>query len=130
MLVTIAFAEVQLNQHHQLTVQLGYLGSGYLLALIVAHVTIRRIASFADPLLLPLVALLNGLGLVMIYRLDLAVAAKVAAANELRPVPQAAAQLMWTGVALLFSLIVLWVTATTGCWRTTTTRCCCWVCSF
>lgn len=108
-LVSSAFAEVQLNQRHPLTAQLGYYGGGYFLALIIAHVTIRRIAPFADPLLLPLVALLNGLGLVMIYRLDLAAAAKAAASNGPPPVSQASAQLMWTGVALLFFIIVLLV---------------------
>jgi cell division protein FtsW (lipid II flippase) len=35
-----------------------------------AHLAIRRFAPYADPLLLPLAAVLNGLGIVMIYRLQ------------------------------------------------------------
>jgi cell division protein FtsW (lipid II flippase) len=39
--------------------------------MLAAHLAIRRFAPYADPLLLPLAGLLNGLGLVMIYRLVL-----------------------------------------------------------
>jgi cell division protein FtsW (lipid II flippase) len=37
--------------------------------MLAAHLAIRRLAPYADPLLLPLAALLNGLGIVMLYRL-------------------------------------------------------------
>ncbi|HEX3929613.1 MAG TPA: FtsW/RodA/SpoVE family cell cycle protein [Nocardioides sp.] len=46
---------------------------GWLAALIiVAHITVRLVAPYADPVLLPIVAALNGLGLAEIHRLDLA----------------------------------------------------------
>ncbi len=47
----------------------GY--GGWLAALIIGcHVTIRFTAPYADPVLLPVVSALNGLGLAMIHRID------------------------------------------------------------
>ena len=49
--------------------------AGYMVAFVVlslgAHLAIRRWAPYADPLLLPLATMLNGLGIVFIYRLTL-----------------------------------------------------------
>jgi len=42
----------------------------FAILMLCAHLAIRRFAPYADPLLLPLAALLNGLGIVMIYRLQ------------------------------------------------------------
>jgi cell division protein FtsW (lipid II flippase) len=89
----------------------GMLGYGVGLAVLfgAAHVTLRRFAPDADPLLLPTVTTLNGLGLAMIHRLDLAYADR---AHQLgNPVPSAAApaQLTWTavGVALFVAVLLL-----------------------
>ncbi|MEU1119921.1 MULTISPECIES: FtsW/RodA/SpoVE family cell cycle protein [unclassified Streptomyces] len=48
---------------------LGY-GAGLGLLAAVGHIVVRKFAAYADPLLLPLATLLNGLGLVLIWRLD------------------------------------------------------------
>ena len=42
----------------------------FLVIVLGAHLAIRRWAPYADPLLLPIATLLNGLGIVMIYRLN------------------------------------------------------------
>jgi len=46
-----------------------YVG-GFAVLLVAAHIAVRALAPWADPLLLPLAAVLNGLGLVMIYLLQ------------------------------------------------------------
>lgn len=50
----------------------GMLGYGMGLGLLagVGHLVVRKFAPYADPLLLPLATVLNGLGLVIIWRLD------------------------------------------------------------
>ena len=82
---------------------LGY--GGWLTALIVAaHVTVRIVAPYADPVLLPLVAALNGLGLAVIRRLDLTYEA-----NGLDQHTFARQQLTWMtlGVVLFVLTLVL-----------------------
>jgi cell division protein FtsW (lipid II flippase) len=44
--------------------------AGFAVLVLAAHLAVRWLAPYADPLLLPLAALLNGLGIVMIYRLQ------------------------------------------------------------
>jgi cell division protein FtsW (lipid II flippase) len=76
---------------------------------VVTHLVIRRVAPYADPLLLPIVVLLNGLGLVMIHRLDLG--SKIYDEQNGIPFPgaQAPTQVVWTalGVALFIAVIVI-----------------------
>ncbi len=44
--------------------------AGFAVLMALAHLAVRKLAPWADPLMLPLAALLNGLGIVMIYRLQ------------------------------------------------------------
>ncbi len=66
--VLFAYAAVDLGLRGKLS---GLPASVLVFAAIMlaAHLAVRRFAPYADPLLLPLAGLLNGLGLVMIYRL-------------------------------------------------------------
>ena len=43
---------------------------GFAVLMLAAHLAVRKFAPWSDPLLLPLAAVLNGLGVVMIYRLQ------------------------------------------------------------
>ncbi|WP_346620847.1 FtsW/RodA/SpoVE family cell cycle protein [Blastococcus montanus] len=72
---------------------------------VVAHLVVRKWASYADPLLLPAVALLVGLGLAVIHRLDLA-AGQVGSTVTREDAP---VQLIWAtlGVALFVAVLVV-----------------------
>ncbi|MEV7419064.1 FtsW/RodA/SpoVE family cell cycle protein [Streptomyces sp. NPDC089919] len=73
--------------------------AGLGLAALLAHLAVRLRAPYADPLLLPIAVLLNGLGLVLIQRLDLA-------GPQSRP--GAGGQLVWSWLGLgLFVAAVL-----------------------
>ncbi|MYW67553.1 FtsW/RodA/SpoVE family cell cycle protein [Streptomyces sp. SID8379] len=60
----------------------GY-GAGLGVLALLAHFAVRFRAPYADPLLLPIAVLLNGLGLVLIYRLDLETEGSEAAPTQL-----------------------------------------------
>ncbi|MFF3113896.1 FtsW/RodA/SpoVE family cell cycle protein [Kitasatospora sp. NPDC057904] len=76
----------------------GYGAALGVLALL-AHAVVRWRARYADPLLLPIAVLLNGIGLVVIYRLDRATSGPGAAST----------QLLWSalGVALFGAVVLL-----------------------
>jgi cell division protein FtsW (lipid II flippase) len=76
------------------------LAGGYLALAVGFHLVLRWRASYADPLMLPIMTLLNGLGLVMIHRIDLAHDTSIRDGIALR-------QLVWTGVAMVIAAVVL-----------------------
>jgi len=107
-ITTSALVLVEANQEQQLSTDLLVVGGAYLGLFTVAHVAVRKLAPYADPLILPCVALLNGLGLVMIHRLDLADVAKAVQAGKPPPGGDATHQVVWTTIGLVLFLGVLW----------------------
>jgi len=84
-----------------------YYGAGFAGLWLVAHLIVRRFARYADPLILPAVALLNGLGLVLIARLDFADTLDAQSSGEPLPAGDAPLQLAWTLVGLVLFTAVL-----------------------
>jgi cell division protein FtsW (lipid II flippase) len=70
------------------------------LLIIGMHVVMRLTAPDADPLILPIITVLNGLGIAMIYRIDLAYDLSGWDNGGLR-------QLAWTALAVAFAIVVL-----------------------
>lgn len=104
-----AFAAVGYAHDGRFTLSTLSYGGGLAVLFLIAHVVVRRVAPYADPLLLPAVALLNGLGLVLIHRVDLGIADQARALGHTPPAGEAPSQLVWTAIALACFVIVLLV---------------------
>jgi hypothetical protein len=69
-IVAFAYAAVGLGLNGHVPGGLVVYVAGFAALMLLAHLAVRRFAPWADPLMLPLAALLNGIGIVMIYRLQ------------------------------------------------------------
>ncbi|MFF1543072.1 FtsW/RodA/SpoVE family cell cycle protein [Streptomyces sp. NPDC058291] len=98
-----AYANVGLAINEQVPSGLLSYGLGLGLLAGVAHLVVRKFAPYADPLLLPVATLLNGLGLVAIWRLD--------QSKLLQQIKQAGTaaprQLLYTALGIALFVVVL-----------------------
>ena len=99
-IVVLAYLNVGLATQGSFPPGLLAHGTGLLVISLAFHLLLRWRASYADPLLLPIVTLLNGLGLVMIHRLDIAKGNSVAEGLALK-------QLTWSALAVAIAGAVL-----------------------
>ena len=74
---------------------------------LVMHGVVRWKAPYADPVLLPIATLMTILGLVMIYRIDVAAAQRAALNGNPQPTPDVYSQLTWFTVAVVLFIAVL-----------------------
>ncbi|WP_180934955.1 FtsW/RodA/SpoVE family cell cycle protein [Nocardioides ungokensis] len=93
-----AYAAVGLGVQGEVPADIVGYGGWLALLVIGCHVVVRFVAPYADPVLLPVVAALNGLGLAVIHRLDLAYAAD---GSDATPSGFARQQLIWMTLGVL-----------------------------
>ncbi|HEU4330856.1 MAG TPA: FtsW/RodA/SpoVE family cell cycle protein, partial [Lapillicoccus sp.] len=99
-LTLLAWVSVDLGVRETVPAQLLTVGGGLLALALAFHLVVRWRAKYADPLMLPIATLLNGFGLVMIHRLDLA-------AGQTGIDSDAGRQLIWTGLSVVVAALVL-----------------------
>ena len=100
--VVAAYILLALANRADLPPDLPVILGGILFLYIAAHLAVRRFAPLADATILPIVAMLNGIGFVVISRLDRAFAHKPRHEDLARP------QAVWTaiGVALFIATLM------------------------
>ena len=96
-LVLGAYAQVDLNVDGELSARFTTLAIASTVAVVAAHIAVRWRLPYADPVLLPCVVLLNGLGIAMIHRIDLI---------NSPPLDGARTQLIWTTIGVIMFVLV------------------------
>jgi len=96
----LAWVSVDLGVRATVPAQLTTVGGGLLGLAVLFHLVLRWRAAYADPILLPIATLLNGLGLLMIHRIDLS-------KGRYGLDSDAARQLLWTGLSMATAAAVV-----------------------
>jgi len=117
-----AYAQVDLVLLDELGPGFTWMVAGLAAAALIGHVSLRVLAPNADEVILPAVVALNGLGLAMIHRLDLADVSEAEAVGRPYPNTDAPDQLLMTlAGAALFALVLVLVRDHRGLQRFTYT---------
>ncbi len=108
LITAVAYASAGFGLNGHLPSGLLIYVGGFALLLLSAHLAVRRWAPWGDPLMLPLAGVLNGLGVVMIYRLQQSGRGTNSGEQISTLTSHAAAfQLMYTAVGIVAFIVVL-----------------------
>ena len=99
-IVAFAIILVQLGALGHVDPTVITLAAGLAVLALVMHVVLRVVAPQADPLILPIATLINGIGIAEIYRIDIASGVFGWNSAGIR-------QIMWTGIAIAIAIAVL-----------------------
>ncbi|MBM7832424.1 cell division protein FtsW (lipid II flippase) [Agromyces cerinus] len=97
-----AIVLVQLGALGHVDTQLVLLGAGLSLLVFGLHIAMRFVARDADPFLLPIATVLNGLGIAMIYRIDIAY-------GDVGWESAAVRQIAWSAIAIICAIATILV---------------------
>lgn len=103
-LVVIAMSIVQYTVKNSLSWEILVSGLSFVAICVILNIAMRKLAPQADPFMLPLVTMLNGIGLVLINRLDLTDTGSTAGTLQ-----EGSRQIIWTFVAVVIFVLTLWV---------------------
>jgi cell division protein FtsW (lipid II flippase) len=95
-----AIVLVQLGALGRVDTQLVLLGAGLSALVFALHIAMRFVARDADPFLLPIATVLNGLGIAMIYRIDIAYGDSGWDSAAVR-------QIVWSAIAIIAGLATI-----------------------
>ncbi|MCI2956847.1 FtsW/RodA/SpoVE family cell cycle protein [Agromyces atrinae] len=95
-----AIVLVQLGAIGTIDTQLVLLGAGLSALVLALHIAMRFVARDADPFILPIATVLNGLGIAMIYRIDIA-------NDESGWESAAVRQIAWSAIAIVCAIVVM-----------------------
>ncbi|MFC6356316.1 FtsW/RodA/SpoVE family cell cycle protein [Luethyella okanaganae] len=93
---------VQLGAIGHIDTTLVMLGVGLSVLVFGLHIAMRFVARDADPFILPVATLLNGLGIAMIYRIDIALGDSGWESAAVR-------QIAWSAIAIVAAIVVILV---------------------
>lgn len=92
----ITLVSLEISQDNALTSEILYLIGGFIGVFAIAHLALCYLAPYADQILLPVTAVLNGVGLIMLARLDLETEGGLATR-----------QILWTLVGIVLFIAVM-----------------------
>lgn len=95
-----AVALVQLGALGLIDTTLILLGAGLSILVFGLHIIMRFVAREADPFILPIVTLLNGIGIAMIYRIDIP-------AGDTGWDSAGVRQIAWSAIAIVCAIVVM-----------------------
>lgn len=108
-IAAFAYASVDLTITGQLPTRFWPVVGITTALVLLVHISVRILAPYADPFLLPAAVMLNLLGLVMIHRLDIADQLLSQLNQTEAPLPDAEAQLTWSVIAAGLAVTTLLV---------------------